>query len=1110
MPEKKLPYNEEKIKKINESINKYKKNYKHVYLYSNITFNGYNDKTKFINILTDRGINNFELFIEKWNQIKEEILKSDFIDNYKKFFNNIDSSLKQLESIDFDHKSISDYILDLLDSSSDTYNINIQELKEKSFVDFEIIKNKIELINQKLSNNQLKINDIEKDFDNILSDAESKDKYAVTYYHILSAKTLLNEYTKRKLTKKSLDGIGETLKKYISLLLKYLSNIYDKKTNNNYEGRFYELEKIRNNQIIKLGMVDNLKNYFFNTIDKNNIVIFNSFFLSFFEKYIESSKDILEYLSKNVKPNNKNKTKLDKKENTFNEKIENTISILIDENSDLVKELLSATLFSLTKHFDFNNFSLQKDSYFVHDLETAIGPHLKILFNFNNNIFFKELKTIADETGFIDSEKNELIDYENFLKKFKKISRYFDDELYKLNKSFVKQANLSYDNVLNLKDSLESTGFFKNNFLKIFELSEQDSIRFNNFKSILDDLKTSLSKTDNDQQSAVNDSLDIIKKINTEIILKPSYLSYYYLREYLNLIEKNLLNYRALLVENNIVIPSVNIKICAKEKFSTCLKITVTNSGSLKIYSVDFKIDNVDLVIFENGNNKINFNNISGGEKITIEKGLNIQDELKAFEIRGVLSYKLEDYNGSEIFIKKEIEQKLFVQKNKDGIFEIFNRAPETHYLIWNNLNAKDEYFVGREKEIQDLKKDLLENNKLIPGKIVVVYGQTRAGKSLLVTKFRDKIEKNGDIISIFIEDIVELIKKDKSKNSSMKELYKEIVFKFKKKLSLSSDKKLIEYNELLKNEPFYADVDSINFDKNFKYNLDKGFKTFLEQVSFLTKNKLKILVVIDEFTKIYNSLINNEIDKDFVRELINLIHTSSIISLIIIGHEHILNIFKDKKISGTSTSSSSIVHKYVSRDITYLKEESAKKLIKIDIAEKFDKNPDLVEKIYRKTGGSAYLINLFCSKLVSLFNSQSNYVSNYFEEDHFLNVVDSLVKFDLQEGGASSFLEELLTDDFLQKAISENKGLISDDLNIFKSNKNLLTEDYNNVNTKELNLSIIKSIIYNETIKNNSEDKYDLEKLLAILKLRNIVSKEDGNVVIGLYKDYFDNLNKK
>jgi hypothetical protein len=1120
MDKKNNNINEKEVKKFEDFLEKIKK--EENYLLKNIKISNLIQENYLQKYLDDNYIRDISQFIDNWKNIKVFL----FNNNLETFFNNIeftqkkiDKKINQLKDLEIEDDLLSNFTLDLLNNNGTPSKKFNEILSKKMSKDESKIKQEIEIFFENCEKNE-KIEKVK--LAKIKSEIEVLDLISNINLKLFLSQKAYNAYNLMNLSEsKSLSNFKEFFKSSLIEFLDKLEEISDEKESNSKES-FILLEKIR----LKISFYG-FDSYFYNEYLSSFFLPMKSKESLLFIKWLSrdtsignknSNNQIISYIQsgiakilnteKSEKLQEENKSielLLDYVKNNLNSKVDKTIY-------NLLKELLINSIDQVSLN---NNSFSTKPNYFVKEFSEGFRTHLEIIYNLNPILFTSELKAIADETNTIIEESLSDNNFEDFLRLFKRLLNLYDSEFKEINRLFIREISNNQENIFAIDDGVRKLNIFKNLFLKSIIYNESNKELVDQLSQIIRKLKEiSLAKDVSIKLEKVKAQIESVDELLERIIAKPNYISYYYLKVYLELLRQGLSNFIKTTIDENVLNSKPNIKteIIKCDNYSLILSSTIINKGKLELFNVQliFSKDKGNNYIYESGENILKFNNVGPGESITKQITIKLLSK-ESFELGVDLEYKISipsnfDVNKFNLeSFSKNIS--MFIQKDSESFgYTLIERIENIHKNIWNNKNLNDEYFIGREKELKELKQDLFENNKLNPGKIVVVYGQTRAGKSVLVNKFSTRESKNNDVTIVTIHDVNEHKQAKNKKLHSLDYFYVEVIKQIGENLKRSNDSKLLQYHLTFSTISFYDEIVNDKVNKKTYSEIKNKFKKFMNSLAKTTQNKVKILVIIDEFTGIYESIIKGQIDKNFLKELIDEIHNSNEISMIIIGHEHIIDILNDPKIYKGS-SSSSIKNKYVQRDLTYLKEESAKNLIKLNMQDRFVENEYLVDKIYKKTGGSAYLINLFCSKMVDFFNTKTHYISNQFEQSDYDNTLKQLIISNNNEN-VSVLLDELLSDNFLELALKQHKKDIKDDLNIFKEKEYITDDAIQNFNIKEINRILIKSIINKQSIKNHPKlTNYNENKLLDILTNRNILTnnenQNDKTIVIGLFEDY-------
>lgn len=271
--------------------------------------------------------------------------------------------------------------------------------------------------------------------------------------------------------------------------------------------------------------------------------------------------------------------------------------------------------------------------------------------------------------------------------------------------------------------------------------------------------------------------------------------------------------------------------------------------------------------------------------------------------------------------------------------------------------------FYGREKDLDDIVRQISdESGKILQGRCLALYGQTRTGKSSLLYHLERRLREihpEGNIIV----NIGSIGEEDLSGNDITEFLYTLL-----DGLKHEIDSNHPRLKERMKAAGLEIDVDRLleapDYAQLYFNSTFKEVTRFLESVG----EKYNIVVMIDEFTYIYD-WIRRGVMTDRIMKFWKAFIQNNGIFAIIIGQDHMMKFINEKQF--TNDFGSTDLWK-----VTYLAEEYAKRLMDEPIR-LLDENgesisrykPEALDRLYELTAGSAFLIMNLCAGLVDYLN---------------------------------------------------------------------------------------------------------------------------------------------
>jgi hypothetical protein len=313
------------------------------------------------------------------------------------------------------------------------------------------------------------------------------------------------------------------------------------------------------------------------------------------------------------------------------------------------------------------------------------------------------------------------------------------------------------------------------------------------------------------------------------------------------------------------------------------------------------------------------------------------------------------DYdNKNFLYSEDKLEKELLLACDCNKTFININNEFENYRS--GCVVADQNMFFGRSKDIENILNNLRDQNgRMISNRCVCIYGQTRTGKSSILYHLKNRLKNDERNIVIDFGDIGSL---EISDNGFRYKILRELV-------------DTIEYEhsslyELFLDNKFDLSIDDDSFDKNPSVYFD----TFMNRIKKFINQKvpqMQIIVLIDEFTYIYDWIKSGKISEDFMRFWKGMIQNYSICA-IIVGQDHMMKFINDPAFTNCFGA-------VKTHEVTYLKQADAAKLIREPVSKErcgeqsciF--NQDAVEYLINITKGSAYLLMNLCADFVDYMN---------------------------------------------------------------------------------------------------------------------------------------------
>lgn len=263
--------------------------------------------------------------------------------------------------------------------------------------------------------------------------------------------------------------------------------------------------------------------------------------------------------------------------------------------------------------------------------------------------------------------------------------------------------------------------------------------------------------------------------------------------------------------------------------------------------------------------------------------------------------------------------------------------------------------FYGREELIQNIAR-AIQNAKT---KSVVIYGQKRAGKSSILHHLKKKLQTDKSLLVLDWGNIGSI--RDQSSQTPL--LY-QILWGILEQLQFTIEDKIDEGFPSLElalppcSLEFYSHPDPITYFKEI-------FQRYKRKTSKSSDwRNVRIVLLIDEFTYIFDWILNGEISASFMKNWKALLQ-ENYFSAVLVGQDYMPK-FKLRFPNEFGTTQD--------ERVTYLRQEDAIRLIDepIRIGGRQGKSryrEQAIETIFALTAGSPFYIQIVCNRLVEYMN---------------------------------------------------------------------------------------------------------------------------------------------
>jgi len=515
-----------------------------------------------------------------------------------------------------------------------------------------------------------------------------------------------------------------------------------------------------------------------------------------------------------------------------------------------------------------------------------------------------------------------------------------------------------------------------------------------------------------EKQNFIKIIFNDIYELQKEVKESTSFLVYGLLNDNLRILLQKLETYEQEFIKNSL--PNLNIYLPTGTQFT--IYNDKLSSEATKIF---IKIESIDGKLIKD----FYIPRLLGDEKVSKEFIIDKQD---ISTIRFIISYDTIT-SSEEIFIEKNIKRNIENFENIDNVYRVGHEVKDKSM------------FIGRDEEIKKLSENIKHNRV----DSIMFYGQKRAGKSSIAYHLKEQLLQN-DFIAI---------KFSMGEINSLSELINTIA---------------LELNQYYFNTTSMSLFDKTNINM-MSISTIVMLSNFIKISEKYLDNK-PIVLLIDEFTSVYDGIKKGKFDERFMENWRALVD-KNLFKSILIGQN------TAKQFIAEYANQFSSIEKI---KITYLKKEAAKELIvnpirMIDGRSRYLE--DSVELILNYSAYSPYFIQRICKEIIEILNdTKNNFITNFVVE----KAIDFIVKNDNTKEGI----------DFFDNLYSFGHG---EDKKHSYNRLNILVKIANNENVN-INNNIIKELLENEIINSKYKIKVKLFEKYLQTNRDNILQIIDKN----------------
>lgn len=434
-----------------------------------------------------------------------------------------------------------------------------------------------------------------------------------------------------------------------------------------------------------------------------------------------------------------------------------------------------------------------------------------------------------------------------------------------------------------------------------------------------------------------------IANITSKLSSNPTEIGYETLLPSLSLLKNNI--YSKFVEIEQRVNPTITISVLESVRLedsqSSELKVEIRNSGDS---ARDVHINSLNAF----GDDLIEANTVNIDVRLSADEEKTISIELhmcdKVFSKNAAeIEFKI-DYDDIFIATDQRVHETKIegrtIRFNKELFSEIDNKF--RHASGGEELEAGDSMFYGREKLIVNIQNAILNGSK----NQIAIYGQKRSGKSSLLNQIIGRLESNEKNSVICGKFSLQGLPDGESNpvNWILKTIANSVLRGIRKSGVKNINKSVLKL--------FETESDAFN-----------ALRDFIEYINTIVElQNSHFVILIDEFTYLYQLIKDKKVSEDFMRRWIALIETPDVNLQTIVAAQDTLPHFMNESYA------SNYFNKFSKEPLSYLSREEAIQLISNPIKNVVFLN-HAEELIYEYTSGSAFFTQIFCSRLVDYLN---------------------------------------------------------------------------------------------------------------------------------------------
>jgi len=406
---------------------------------------------------------------------------------------------------------------------------------------------------------------------------------------------------------------------------------------------------------------------------------------------------------------------------------------------------------------------------------------------------------------------------------------------------------------------------------------------------------------------------------------------------------------------------------------------------------------------------------------------------------------------------------------------DILNRALD---------DADSSMYFGRQSEQRDLLGYLCDKQKrLISGRIVLVYGQKQCGKTSFINRIRRELKSDPQAIILYYSDIYERICQGVADDLAafMRSFYADLLEKLVASLRDNRGAPLLALTERYDAQLRSWSEDLLEGHLSEKTDL---FFKLLDDLRKLDQGQHKIVLIIDEFTRLCNAIIDCRLSHPEYRTIPEFIRSFSNLGFIqiIVGHDSMMQTLTELNVINRTAQTAKIMQ------LSALDVAASEEMIRNPMQDIFgfnvyqtDSGKAAVCRLQDLSGRNPNYLAYLCDKMFEYYQSAGK---PQMDEDDVGSMLDKFAVAELKTEYKSLF-DPLLAEDF-------DSPQMRDDIYAYLCDIAKLTCDGE---THECAMNTVSE-------KLGPQKSYTVQKMLIA---RNVLSADRGmiRINVGLFREH-------